>query len=200
MRAIPKLYSGVRFRSTLEADWASNLDRLGMRWQYEPEGVVLSNGQFYRPDLYLPLLSTNVEVKGPHDERIHKPHLLAGDTMHAPGCAEGKPVQVHDDQIGDCACGFGPKCPWRLAIIPRPATNGTMCVEGVGCPEHPRPNLVLARCAECESYSFTDLTGVWWCRRCHQMGKVAITKINTMSFVPIDHKAGQYKRRKKTSR
>lgn len=195
MRAIPKEYSGVLFRSTLEADWAYNLDRMKMRWQYEPEGVKLSTGSYYRPDVYLPLLTTWVEVKGPHDERIEKPHQLAADTLHAPGCASGKPVQVHPDGPGACACGFGPTCPWRLTIIARPATNGTMRAEGVGCPEHPRPHLVVALCDECDSYSFTDLTGRWWCRRCHLSGGVRVIEIPQMRFPQIDHQAG--KRRKK---
>lgn len=194
MRAIPKNYSGVLFRSTLEADWAFNLDSMGMRWQYEPEGIIMSTKDYYRPDLYLPLLSTHIEVKGPHDERIHKPHQLAADTLHAPGCKAGAPIEICDRQYDGCACKFGPAYPWRMVVILRPATNGVMVIEGVGCPEHPRPKVRVAKCGECESYSFTDLTGIWRCRRCLMSGPRSIGE--NLPFTQIDHKAGQHRRKR----
>jgi hypothetical protein len=50
IRAIETSYRGCRFRSRLEARWAVFFQTLGVRWEYEPEGFVLSTGQWYLPD------------------------------------------------------------------------------------------------------------------------------------------------------
>lgn len=76
IRSIPVLYSGVRFRSTLEADWAATLGHLGISWSYEPEGVQLPSGERYRPDFWIETQRIWFEVKGPHDERLHKTREL----------------------------------------------------------------------------------------------------------------------------
>lgn len=54
MKAIETYYNGYRFRSRLEARVAKLLDELGIRYEYEPEGFVLSDGTRYLPDFYLP--------------------------------------------------------------------------------------------------------------------------------------------------
>lgn len=36
-------YNGYRFRSRLEARWAVFFDVLGIKYEYEPEGLVLSD-------------------------------------------------------------------------------------------------------------------------------------------------------------
>ena len=53
MRVIETEYKGYRFRSRLEARWAVFFDACGVRWEYEPEGYVLHNGQCYLPDFLL---------------------------------------------------------------------------------------------------------------------------------------------------
>ena len=50
MKAIETVYSGVRFRSRLEARWAVFFDALGIKWEYEPEGYELKDGTRYLPD------------------------------------------------------------------------------------------------------------------------------------------------------
>lgn len=65
VRAVPQTYAGVRFRSTLEADWAATLDHVGLTWSYEPEAVQLPSGLLYRPDFWLPTIGCWLEVKGP---------------------------------------------------------------------------------------------------------------------------------------
>jgi len=47
--AIETRYSGYRFRSRLEARWATFFDHLGCEWEYEKEGYVLPNGDRYLP-------------------------------------------------------------------------------------------------------------------------------------------------------
>jgi hypothetical protein len=51
--AIPTEYKGYRFRSRLEARWAVFFDACSVKWEYEPEGFALPNGQFYLPDFLL---------------------------------------------------------------------------------------------------------------------------------------------------
>lgn len=67
IQAIETEYAGHRFRSRLEARWAVFFDKLGIRWQYEPQGYTVPNGARYLPDFYLPGRSLWVEVKGSID-------------------------------------------------------------------------------------------------------------------------------------
>lgn len=86
IRAVPCYYRGTKFASTLEADWAATLDALSIAWQYEPEAVELPSGEWYRPDFYLPDCATWLEVKGAHDERLHKAMELGEAVAHPPEC------------------------------------------------------------------------------------------------------------------
>lgn len=170
VRAIKTTYRGVLFQSTLEADWAKTLDGpdFGMVWQNEPEGLKLPDGQNYRPDLYLPRLRTWVEVKGPHDQRIDKPALLAAACLHAPGCEAGAPVRVlrrPDGLAGaSCACGFGPGFPFENVVVARPATGARATWEA---PHGVDALVVVMVCRCCGQRSFTDAHGLPLCRRCH---------------------------------
>lgn len=68
VQAIETRYAGCRFRSRTEARWAVAFDKMGLSWQYEPQGYVIEDlkGQrsLYLPDFLLPDLGTWVEVKG----------------------------------------------------------------------------------------------------------------------------------------
>lgn len=63
MKAIETEYKGYKFRSRLEARWAVFFDIIGIRWEYEPEGIVLSDGTPYLPDFYLIDFHCYFEVK-----------------------------------------------------------------------------------------------------------------------------------------
>lgn len=63
IKPIETHYAGCRFRSRLEARWAVFFDKLGIRWEYEPQGYVVK-GKPYLPDFVLPDLKASVEVKG----------------------------------------------------------------------------------------------------------------------------------------
>lgn len=56
-------YKGYLFRSRVEARWAVFFDALGIEWEYEPEGLVLSTGETYLPDFYLIDFCCYFEVK-----------------------------------------------------------------------------------------------------------------------------------------
>jgi hypothetical protein len=59
--SIPTTYSGVKFRSRLEAKWAAFFDYAGWRWEYEP---AIDSSGFWIPDFALRGKSTVlVEVK-----------------------------------------------------------------------------------------------------------------------------------------
>lgn len=61
-QAIRTRYSGILFRSRLEARWAVFFDALGAKWEYEKEGYELPSGR-YLPDFWLPDWGW-VEIKG----------------------------------------------------------------------------------------------------------------------------------------
>lgn len=171
IRAIATDYSGITFISTLEADWAKNLDACGIRWTYEPEGVKLPSGTNYRPDLYLQGITTWLEVKGPHDQRIDKPHGLAVACLHSSGCSSGDPGERTEvNPKATCACGFGLHFPWRLVVVGRPGNGGKLTFHGAPHPRWEDPQIVLNRCVACHQVSFVDAaSGLRICRRCHTL-------------------------------
>jgi hypothetical protein len=61
--AIQTEYNGYLFRSRLEARWAVFFDAMGIEYEYEPEGIVLSDGSLYLLDFYLPDFRCYFEVK-----------------------------------------------------------------------------------------------------------------------------------------
>lgn len=67
IKAIETIYGGCRFRSRLEARWAVFFTRLGLDWEYEPQGFVVGRRfgrpRPYLPDFYLPNLGLYVEIK-----------------------------------------------------------------------------------------------------------------------------------------
>lgn len=63
MKAIQTEYKGYLFRSRLEAKWAAFFDACGVEWEYEPEGIALSDGTKYLPDFYLIDFHCYFEVK-----------------------------------------------------------------------------------------------------------------------------------------
>ena len=63
IRSIQTEYRGFLFRSRLEARWAVFFDACGVDWEYEPEGIVLSDGKKYLPDFYLIDFHCYFEVK-----------------------------------------------------------------------------------------------------------------------------------------
>lgn len=72
IKAIDTFYNGNYYRSRLEARWAVMFDLLGIKYQYEPIGYVLSNGVCYLPDFYLPDFNVYAEVKPKLDADIFK--------------------------------------------------------------------------------------------------------------------------------
>lgn len=57
-------YKGRYMRSSWEIAFAKALDKLKLRWEYEPKWFSVLDGRRYRPDFYLKDLECYVEVKG----------------------------------------------------------------------------------------------------------------------------------------
>lgn len=62
MQAIEAYYNGYKFRSRLEARWAVFFDALGVKYEYEPEGFVLSDGRKYLPDFRVKCWGTRGQI------------------------------------------------------------------------------------------------------------------------------------------
>jgi hypothetical protein len=77
--SIPTKYKGFEFRSRLEARWAIYFDKIGLKWDYEPEGYVLEDGTHYLPDFHIPYWGY-IEIKpigGVTEEAIKKCKMLS---------------------------------------------------------------------------------------------------------------------------
>lgn len=139
VRAVPLEYSGVTFRSNLEADWAATFDLLGMTWSYEPEAVQIG-GIRYLPDFYLEPQNVWCEVKGPHDERISKVYAFAE-------ALDGDPHDVKTPLVVVLRCSVNGLANWHGATL--------------------SADLNIRCCTRCENYSWIDRAGAWQCRVCH---------------------------------
>lgn len=137
--AIPMEYRGVTYRSTLEADWAATMDALGWFYNYEPIALTFG-GIGYLPDFFVPNQNVWLEVKGPHDERIHKAERLA--------------TELDDDDL-DIRKPL-------VVILRASGPNGMAIWEGA----HPGTEIVISTCPECRAETFVDLNGIWVCRQC----------------------------------
>lgn len=94
MKSITTVYKGISFRSRLEARWAVFFDALEIDYEYEPEGFLLSTGEKYLPDFFLPSFQTRgmyVEVK-PRSGDFSKAKKFARECEgHSMWLAEGIP-------------------------------------------------------------------------------------------------------------
>lgn len=75
VEAIPTVYGGVKFRSRLEARYASAFDKLSIGWTYEKEYFKVID-EWYLPDFHFPSIRTFFEVKGSGVPGIWKPMAL----------------------------------------------------------------------------------------------------------------------------
>lgn len=101
MKSIETEYKGYRFRSRLEARWAVFLDQLGISWEYEKDGLELSNGQRYLPDFWIPCPMyyspdsgywLEIKATEPSENERQKCFTLAKDTGHVVLLAYGSPT------------------------------------------------------------------------------------------------------------
>ena len=111
MRPLLTLYSGIRFRSRLEARWAVVFESMKWSWIYEPEGFV-HEGQAYLPDFWVddfdsfvaikPVCSTKELRKALERDMERQRDMIACGLRHV--IIEGSPVQ------GKYRMHFGQEC------------------------------------------------------------------------------------------
>lgn len=94
IRSIETRYNGYRFRSRTEARWAVFFDTLGIRYEYEKEGLSLPSG-LYLPDFWLGDWRVWLEIKGaePTEEEVQLCVELQEATGAAVLLATGAPGQ-----------------------------------------------------------------------------------------------------------
>lgn len=137
IKPIETEYKGYRFRSRLEARVAVLFDALRIKWLYEPEGFILSDGTRYLPDFYLPETETFVEVKGVMTQSDrHKVEQFVKDS--------GKAVVIIYDDFTFEACDLWDGY-YELAS---------------------KSESVLAECDCCGKLYFMGWNGVYGCRAC----------------------------------
>lgn len=143
IRAVPLAYNGTTYRSTLEADWAATFDTLGWYYEYEPWAVDLGDGIRYLADFHLPAQNTWCEVKGGHNQRMHKTRRFR-HALSNPDQPGGELVVV-----------------LRAAGQPGRSANWH-CVTGA------YRSITINQCGICEQWCFTQLAvDKQYCRHCH---------------------------------
>lgn len=151
--AVPRRYAGVNFRSTLEADWASTLDDIGILWEYEPATITLPSGTTYIPDFFLPELGTWIEVKGPGVPRIEKAIEFAETVA--------------------CSCGRAGRCVRRecqMVLIGLPPVKGRHTYRRVACWTSAAGDWpCLMRCFACRCHFWEKGRSKPACRNCGQV-------------------------------
>lgn len=144
IKAIPTTYRGMQFASALEADWAATFDFFGWEWEYEPNGILVDNNEWYRPDFYLPTQRVWCEVKGLHNQRIDKPSKLQAALS-----------RDSFDWDADLVVILRPSRPGKH--IPGETSWWENAING--------QDIVMILCPECDHHGFMDLAGTWSCRR-----------------------------------
>ena len=169
IKAIETVYRGYRFRSRLEARWAVFFERLGMNWEYEPEGFELPSGDWYLPDFRITAHGVTfwVEVKPRHigsdpkfDEFTKSSHyavLVSGDPYDAlmgcricPRCGifhkemtvTGNLVISKEDGIYDEVCFLCDPCDFDT---PFGGDHETQHDGVMGTPYHPHKGWIVCR-------------------------------------------------------
>lgn len=117
-KPIQTKYKGYKFRSRLEARWAVFFERLGLAWEYEPEGFELEDGGFYLPDFRIQIEGVvnwyEVKRKGTqHDQKFKafdptKIPLTQGQSACEKNFLAGDPL--------DALCAQPRVCPRCLGI------------------------------------------------------------------------------------
>ena len=138
VKAIQTFYKGHKFRSRLEARWAVFFDAAGIKWEYEPEGFIMSDGTKYLPDFYLPESKTFFECKGIMSQfDQHKVDMFVKESGYA--------VAVGYQDMTFCA-------------------SDNWCDETFSLTE--KSDSALMQCTECRKVQFIGLCGSWHCRCC----------------------------------
>ena len=102
IKPIETYYNGYRFRSRIEARWAVFFDKMGIEYQYEPEGFDFGE-VYYLPDFYLPKQKLWIEIKAeePNSDELRKARLLKSHVSDGVevGILYGEPWVTQDPEL-----------------------------------------------------------------------------------------------------
>lgn len=179
INAIETHYNGYRFRSRLEARWATFLDALEIPYEYEPEGF--QDGQtWYLPDFWLPQQQCWIEVKPTEPEDYKKQCMLADGTGFPVytliGTPEVPPVTVNWDGFLQF-CVNGPE--HHHVNVPGEDRN---CW---GFPTQPCTQDADCQCGGSGKLFLPDYQSQWW-TICLFCGCVGLTHEGRISLLPCD--------------
>jgi len=95
IKSIETYYKGYLCRSRTEARWMVAFDKMGIQFEYEPEGFDLGKAGKYLPDFYLPQYNTYAEVKGRkfNLDEIEKAKELSIQSNQSVLFLEGQPAR-----------------------------------------------------------------------------------------------------------
>lgn len=142
IKPIETYYNGYRFRSRLEARWAVFFDAMGIKYEYEPEGFVMSDGTTYLPDFYLPESKQYFEVKGVMtDTDLHKIEQFIKESERC--------VIIGYADFHFITCNYWGDDPGPNAEKFELSNEGT-----------------LFKCRACGKYWFMDYGGLYHCQCC----------------------------------
>jgi hypothetical protein len=133
---IETTYKGIKMRSKFETKIAYFLDGLEIKWEYEPQIFLLSNGDYYKPDFCLPELKMWIEVKGvieEHNKEISRTF-----------------VQDNNTEL------------WLLSETESMWFSMKDFVDGM-CEDN---NIRVGKCHTCHSFFFCSNHGLYHCRNC----------------------------------
>lgn len=118
MKPIETFYKGCKFRSRLEARWAVFFDSLKIIWEYEKEGFVMTTGETYLPDFWLPQLDCFFEVKGaePTDIERKKAFRLSAEACKLVVMASGT-MSTEELIVKDRSFGEWPKAGFTISAF-----------------------------------------------------------------------------------
>jgi hypothetical protein len=164
LRAIPTVFKGIKLKSRFEGDIAFLVDRLGYKWQYEPQSYLLEDGTHYWPDFYLPELKLFIECRGYESDKGADQIDGFGKLITA---GEIGPNLVKRPQIPD-DCEFAYSDIYNeyldyLVIGPNSCTFYE-CTARFGVAKS--EEVALCQCDKCGRWFFAGMSGSYQCRFC----------------------------------
>ena len=122
IKAIQTTYKGYRFRSRLEARWGVFFDALGIKWEYEKEGIDLGH-TLYLPDFWVEPWKAWVEIKPEVFEQQSRGHdlclsLSEADPQNVALLLSGNPWPT-DHSVIVCKGGYTARVGEFVELAPR---------------------------------------------------------------------------------
>lgn len=157
IKAIETHWKGYRFRSRLEARWAVFFERMGLAWEYEPEGFDLGENGWYLPDFRVLTpqgkpIWYEVKPEGKFSDRkvdAFERALNCEAAFDARGQAAERVALLCGDPISHLARSITYKNGITAAIVTCPRC-GLIDYPGYGCDRNPFSSEIIVGCWPCD--------------------------------------------------